>query len=815
MNAFAAVNNGNPMEHTRVLIIGGGVYGVSLAYHLAREGWSDVMLVEKGELTSGSTWHAAGNTTNFAGSLGLSYVHDHGLKLYDEIQAETGQATGYHRCGGMRLAQTQEELNWFARGVGIAQHNGIACRIISTEEAKERHPFIEIFGIKGAVWMENDAYVDPTGVTMAMAKGARARGVKIVTNNRVTGLAQRASGEWEVETENGTVIAEQIVNAGGSFARRLGEMMGIKLPIVDMIHHYLVTETIPEIEALDFELPLVRDPYSSNYFRQERKGLVVGPYETTGAKPCYLEGPDWDTDRFLFPNELERLAPWLERAMERMPVAGTVGVRTTIAGAITYTPDGGFLLGPAPGLRNAWLACGSSVGICQGAGSGKYLAQWMVHGQAEISMNDFDPRRWGDYAYGEYTKAKAIDAYHRNFQLHQRGEDREAGRPLFKTPAYERQAEQGAVFGESFGWERPKWYAPNGETEEYSFARTNIHEIIGDECHAVRERAGVLDLSSFSKFEISGPNAEGYLNRLITGTTPKREGKSRLAYSTTADGFIENEWTITRFGENLFYLLGPAVSQTRDFDKLRFWRRSGEDVDVRNVSQEFGCLVLTGPRSRDILSELTDASLDNEAFPWLDAREISVASVPVRALRLSFVGELGWELHMPMSDLDTAYAAILEAGSRHGLANFGLYAVNSLRMEKGYGAWGHEYTMDVRMKEAGLSRFVHFHKDEFLGREALLACRDETPSRQIAYLEVDASDADCLGSEAVFADGKVVGLTTSGAYGHTSGKSLAFAYVDSDRMGAGDLEVGLLGQDRKVRVLSTSVHDPENALLKG
>jgi dimethylglycine dehydrogenase len=324
----------------------------------------------------------------------------------------------------------------------------------------------------------------------------------------------------------------------------------------------------------------------------------------------------------------------------------------------------------------------------------------------------------------------------------------------------------------------------------------------------------VLDLSSFSKFEVSGPDAESYLNRMITGIAPKREGKSALAYSTTADGFIESEWTITHFDENLFYLLGPAMSQTRDFDKLCFWRRSGEDVDVRNVSQEFGCLALTGPRSRDILLELTDAALENVAFPWLDARQVSVAGVPTRALRLSYVGELGWELHMPMADLDTAYAAILEAGAKHGLANFGLYAVNSLRMEKGYGAWGHEYTMDVRMKEAGLSRFVHFRKNEFLGREALLACEDAMPSRQIAYLEVDASDADCLGSEPVFADGKVVGLTTSGAYGHTTGKSLAFAYVDSDRMGAEDLEVGLLGQTRRVQGLSKPVHDPENSLLK-
>jgi len=430
-------------------------------------------------------------------------------------------------------------------------------------------------------------------------------------------------------------------------------------------------------------------------------------------------------------------------------------------------------------------------------------------------MNEFDPRRWGDYAYGDYAKAKAIDVYHGMYQLHPPGEDREAGRPLFQTPAYARQADQGAIFGETFGWERPKWYAPNSETEEYSFVRSNIHEIIGDECRAVRERAGVLDLSSFSKFEVSGSDAESYLNRMITGTAPKREGKSALAYSTTANGFIESEWTITRFNEDLFYLLGPAVSQTRDFDKLRFWRRPGEDVDVRNVSQEFGCLVLTGPRSRDILSELTDASLDNAAFPWLDAREISVASVPVRALRLSFVGELGWELHMPLSDLDKAYAAILEAGSRHGLANFGLYAVNSLRMEKGYGAWGHEYTMDVRMKEAGLSRFVHFAKNEFLGREALLTYKDEVSSRQIAYIEVDASDADCLGSEPIFADNKVVGMTTSGAYGHTTSKNLAFAYIDSKLKDSANLQVGLLGEKRNIRVLPKSVYDPKNIKVKG
>jgi len=802
------------VDHTRVLIIGGGVYGVSVLYHLAREGWTDITLVEKGELTSGSTWHAAGNTTNFASSIGMSLVHDYGIKLYKKIQQETGQDTGFHHCGGMRLALKDEEVNWFKRAIGIANHNGVELELITPDEVKEKHPFVDTFGVKAAVWMPNDAYVDPAGVTMAMAQGARNRGARIMTNNRVTDLKQRASGEWEVVTEKGLIVAEQIINAGGSFARRLGEMMGIKLPIVDMIHHYLVTEMIPEIETLNYELPLVRDPYSSCYFRQERKGLVVGPYEEDGAKACYLDGPDWSTDRYLFPNEVERLMPWLERAMERMPLSGSVGVRTTIAGAIPHTPDGTFLLGPAPGLHNAWLACGSSVGICQGAGSGKFLAQWMVHGQAEISMNEFDPRRWGDYACGNYVLEKATDLYHNMYQIHPPGEDRDAGRPIFKTPMYDRQLNQGAVFGEAFGWERPKWFAYNGETEDYSYKRSNTHEIVAAECRAVREKVAVLDLTSFSKYEVSGKDAEVFLDRLVTNKVPAESGKTRLCYALNANGFIESEWTITRLKNGVYYLLGPALAQTRDLDKLLSNRQAGEEVDIQNVSYDFGCLVIAGPQSRALLSRLTDACLDNEAFPWLDAREITVGGAPTRALRLSYAGELGWELHMSVEHLDQVYASILEKGVDLGITNVGIYAINSLRLEKGYGAWGHEYTMDVLMQEAELSRFVNLNKGEFIGREALIASQSLPPRKHLVLMKVASTDADCLGSEPVYLESKVVGLTSSGAYGHTLGMSLAFAYIDAECGDATEFTIELQGQQVAAQVLSKPKYDPDNLRLK-
>ncbi len=799
----------------RVVVIGGGALGVGLLYHLTKLGWSDVVLVEKGELTSGSTWHAAGLIPHFIGSLSMAQIHAHGVELYNTLEAETGQATGWHGCGAIRLATNQDEVDWFHQVKGVLDYCGVECHLIGVEEIRRLHPLLETDGVLLGFHTPNDGHTDPASSTNAMAIGARNGGAEIYRRNRVLDIERRPSGEWEVVTEQGSIVCEHVVNAAGSFAAQVGAMVGLELPIINMVHQYLVTDNIPEVEALDKEPPVIRDPRASCYYRQEQRGLVIGPYETQGAEAWGLDGIDWSFDMELLPPDIDRLTPHLELVMERLPCFAEAGIKRVVNGPITHLPDGNFLVGPAPGLRNHWLCCGASIGITQGPGAGKYLAQWMVRGQAEINMLGLDPRRYGSWANGPYALDKCIDEYHHMYQVHYPGEFRDAGRPQRTTPLYGKLKDKGAVYAEVFGWERPKWFAPTGVEEQYGFRRTNVFEHVAEECRAVRERVGLLDLSSFAKFEVSGPDAERLLNRLFANRMPRRQGGIALAHMLTADGVIESEMTVTRLAEDRFYLLSGAVAELRDLDFLTQGRRDGEQVTVNNVTDDYGVLVLSGPRARDLLSRLTGADLGNDAFPWLTAREIEVAGVALRALRVSYVGELGWELHTPMARLEAVYDALTEAGAAFGLADFGVYAVNSLRLEKAYKGWGSELTNEITMIEAGLERFVNFDKGDFAGREALLRRREDGIAIQLVYLGVEAGDADPIGNEPVLADGRIVGVTTSGGYGHEVGQSLAFAYVEPGHAAPGSaLGVSILGEVRPARVLPEPAYDPRNERLK-
>jgi dimethylglycine dehydrogenase len=804
-------------SHARVVIVGGGVMGTGLLYHLALEGWTDIALVEKGELTSGSTWHAAGQCPHFNGSLNMTKVHVYGTQLYPQLEALTGQAVSWHGCGGLRLALSEEEVNWFKYVHGISKLAGYEAHILSPNEIRSYHPHLETFGVKAAFLTLTDGHVAPADITNAMAAGARKLGAEVYRRTRVTDIKQLKSGEWQVITDQGNIICEHVVNSAGSYCGVVGSWTGHNVPIANMLHHYVITEPMRELIELKPELPVVRDPYSHSYLREETNGILVGSYETETAHVCWNgEPPPWDFESELIAPELDRLTPWLERAAERLPLFGKAGLKNVISGAITHTPDGTYLSGPAAGAPNYWMHCGASIGICQGGGAGKYLAQWMVHGQSEINMREFDPRRFGNWAAADYTAKVAVNDYHHMYQCLKPGEQHEVGRNLRTSTVYERLKAQGAQFSHVFGWERSRWYDKSGKGEVYSFKRSNWWTAVKEEAMAVRERVGLMDLSTFSKFDVRGKDACSFLERICANRIPQRDGGIVLGHLLTPAGFIESEITVTRLGPQHFYVLSSAVAQLHDLDQLRRRVSPDEQVTVSDITDDFGCLVLAGPQSRQVLSAITAADLTNASFRWLTGKEIKAADVEgVRALRVNYVGELGWELHVPMAKMPIVFEALMEAGKPLGMRLFGTYAMNSLRMEKAYRGWGSELTNEVDMFEGSMERFIRLDKGDFIGRQASLGHKQRGERIKLVYLAVDALDSDALGNEPIYQDGRAIGLTTSGAFGHAVKKSLAFGYIDPKLARTGEeFEILMLGERRKARIITEPIYDPENARLR-
>jgi len=802
----------------RVVIVGGGMMGVGLLYHLAEEGWKDVLLIEKGELTSGSTWHAAGQCPSFIGDYNMAKIHHYSNTLYPQLEAMTGQYTGWHGCGGIRIATTPEEVDWFRYVESFSHNIGFRMQLIGPDEIRRINPFMDTSGVLAGAWTLDDGHVDPAGCCNAMASAARRMGASIVRHNRLLDIRRQASGEWRLITEQGEISCEQVVNAAGCYAREVGEMIGAAVPITNMEHQYLITEPLPELRDYDGELPVMRDPYTAGYYRQEQQAGLIGIYEHVGSLEAWARrggSPEWQSENELFEGDLERIMPWMETALERMPLFAEAGIKKIINGAIPHTPDGNPLLGPAPGVANAWMCCGAAIGIAQGAGAGKYLAQWMVHGQAEINMRSVDPRRFGSYADADYTRAKSFQDYEHMFVTHLPGEERPAGRPARSTPLFDKLNAQGCVHTESFGWERPKWFSPDGRSETGGFRRNEVFEVVAAECRAVRERVGIMDLSSFAKYDVGGRDAAQLLDRLCANRLPRRDGGVVLAHMLTDDGMIASEVTVTRLGPERFYVLSGAAAELHDLDMLVQGRRAGEQLDIANRTDDFGMLVLAGPKSRELLAGLTDSDLSNAAFRWLSGREIEVAGIPVRALRVSYVGELGWELHAPMERLAELYDALWAAGADHRIANFGAYAVNSLRMEKAYRGWGSELTNEITLIEADMRRFLALDKGDFVGRQASARRAEEGVVTRLVYLEVDAGDNDVRGGEPVFDGQRCVGVCTSGGYGHATGKSLAFAYVEPALAAPGSrVEISLLGEHRGAEVLAEPAYDPTSARMR-
>ena len=799
----------------RVVIIGGGIMGASLLYHLAELGWTDTMLIEKDELTSGSTWHAAGQCPNITGSFNLAKMHAYSNALYPQLEGLTGQYVSWHKSGGIRLATSDRELAWFKYIHGMSKIVGFEMEIISPEEIRRINPFMTTDGVIAGAYTTQDGHADPSGICNALAIGAKVKGAAIVRQNRVTGLTQLPSGEWDVATELGTVHAQIVVNAAGCYARQVAQMAGIDIPVTNMEHHYLVTDPIPAFVERTEEIPVMRDPYMSGYMRQEQNSGLIGVYENTALAEAWAPKgmPEWHSTSELFPDDLDRISKWLERAIERMPVFGEVGIRRVINGAIPHTPDGGPLLGPAAGLTNFWHCCGTSFGIAQGGGAGKYLAQWMVAGDAEINMTEFDPRRYGQFADEAYSRAKVFLDYRMTFTTRLPGEEEPDGRPQRTSPLYAKLAKQGAVYGETYGWERPKWFSLDSRAEESGYHRTNVFEVVSEEVRAVEQRVGVLDLTGFAKYDVAGRDAESFLNRICANRMPRKQGGIGLVHPLTRQGRIYGEMTVTRMADDHFYCLSAAAAEQRDLDQMLQSKLASEQVTIRNVTEERGVLVLSGPRSREVLAKLTKADLSNEGFRWLSGQEIDIAGQEVRALRVSYVGELGWELHPPMAALADLYDAIWAAGHDLGIANYGLYAVNTMRMEKGYKAWGSELTNELTMIEAGMERFINFKKADFVGKQATLDAGE--PRFKIVYGELAADQMDARGGEPVMVGEKCIGMTTSGGYGHRVGKSLFFASVPPEHAASGSrFDVLLQGALHAATVLEMPVYDPDNARMK-
>ncbi len=802
-------------EHAQVVVIGGGSLGVSLLYHLSKEGWTDTLLIEKGELTSGSTWHAAGLVSNFIGNHTVAKIQQASIELYTKtLPEETGEPSPFHQCGSLRIGYSKLEEEWFRNLASRAANVPCEFNIVSKAEAQKLNPLMNFDNARIIVSTPNDGHVDPTSVVMPMSQLARANGATISRFNRVVDINPLPSGEWEVVTEKGTVRAEHVVNAAGCFAPEVGAMVGVNVPIINLEHQYLVTDPHPEIEKLDFELPVCRDSYSHAYIRQEGKGFLVGPYETWGSKPWALDGMDWAFDRELFAGDLERLLPFLERSMELTPSFSEVGVRTVVNGPITHTPDDNVLAGPQAGLRNFWNLCGSSIGIAQGA-LGKYMAQWMIYGETELNMASLDSRRFSGWADKNYCITKAIESYEVMYTAMGATEARPVGRAKRISPLYALLAEKGAKYGVVQGYEKPLWFATDSiRGEQPHWSRSDAHAVVAEECAAVRDNAGIIDISGAATFAVTGEDASAFLNKLSCNKLPAKDGRLSLSLFHGPNGGIMTEQSITRISADHYLLVGPIAGEHRDLHWMQT-HSDGFDVTIENQTDEMGGVLLTGPKSRDILQAISTSDLSHSAFPWLSTQMIQCDSADVRAIRVSYAGELGYELHMPVWQLPSIYESLFRVGAEHGLRDFGGYAFNSLRMEKMYHAWGSEFTEEISGVEAGMGRFIDTSRD-FLGVEVVREREANGGEIQLAYLAFDDDIAcECYGNESVFHNGEHVGLTTGGAFGYRVGYSLAFAYITPDLVQQGiELEVQTTLGMRKAHVEIDAVYDPGNERLR-
>ena len=802
-------------RHVRALVIGGGVVGCSVLYHLTKLGWRDVALVERKELTAGSSWHAAGAFHALNSDPAMSRLQAYTVALYPELEKISGQDIGLHYPGGLNVAATRERWDLLRADVARHQTMGLNTHLVGPSEIRDLCPIMETRGVLGAIYDPMEGHLDPSGATHAFAKAARLNGAEIYRHTRVLALKTTGRGSWEVSTDQGVIEAEHVVNAAGLWAREVGRMAGVDLPLLPMEHHYLITEDLKEFTNAPRELPVVVDLDGEMYMRQERRGVLLGVYETP-ATPWAVAGTPWDYgDNELLPPDLERLTAALEKGFTRFPLLHSTGIRKIVNGPFTFTPDGNPLVGPVPGVPNYWAACGVMAGFCQGGGVGLALATWMIHGEPEGDAFALDVARFGDYATGAYVLEKAREFYSRRFRIAYPNEYWPAGRPSRTSALHSRLVARNAVHGVSYGLEYPLYFAPPGAPAEElpTLRRSSAFGPVGTECRTARSHGGILDASSFSRFEFTGPAAESYLNRLLAGKLPE-VGRVRLTPMLAPSGRLMGDLTTMRLSAERFLIFGSGYLQAWH---MRWFREHlpASGASVRNLSIDWGGIAIFGPRSRELLARVTGEDVSAAAFPFMTARCMDVGLAPALVARMSVTGELGYEIHGPQVYMAAIYDRLASAAVDLRIIDVGMYALLSLRIEKGFGIWTREFSRDYTPVESGLARFVAYDKPDFVGRDAALRDREAPPARRLVLLEVDAHDAEANYLEPVWSGDERVGFVTSAAYGHTCGKSLAMGYV-SNHAAAGQrpLHVTIVGERRACRILGEPPIDPTGSRMR-
>ena len=801
-------------SHYRVVVIGGGVVGASVAYHLTKFGWTDIAIVERDVLTSGSSWHAAGGFHALNADPNIAALQSYTIDLLSEVEKESGQNIGMHMTGGISIACAPERWEWLQQSYRVFQTMGMNdVSLVGVDEIKRLCPIINTDGILGGMYSEREGYIDPSGVVHAYARAAKNRGADIIEHNRVVELKQRADYSWEVITEKGTIIAEHVVNAGGLWAKQCGLMAGVDLPVSPMEHHYLVTEAIPEVAALDKELCMLVDLEGFTYLRQEQKGVLLGIYEVN-HKHWNMDGAPWNYGIELIQEDTDRIADELMMAYHRYPCLETAGVKRWVNGAFTFSPDGNPLVGPVRGVPHYWVACGVMAGFLQGGGVGKSLAEWMVYGEPSADIFGMDIARYGDFASNkEYIRQTTGQFYSRRFVMTFPNEQLPAGRPLKTAPAYDAMNDAGARWGVNWGLELPLYFADKDFVEKPTLKRSNAFEIVRKESDAVRKSVGLLDISAFSRYKVSGPNAEKWLDHLLACKLPS-PGRARLAPMLGHDGRLKGDLTVFNWGDGTWWVTGSYY--LRQWHMRWFETHMQEGVELEDISEQIIGFGLSGPNSRKVLQKLTGQDVSHKALPFLGCKTIDVGLIRAKVGRISFVGELGFEINCPASQHASLRRMLLEAGKEFGIVEFGFNAANAMRVEKSFGIWSREFTQAYTPGKTGMDRFVDFTKPDFIGRAGAIAEREKNGAdRILTTLDVQSSDADASGYEPVWSNGKLVGYVTSGAYGFTVGKSLALALIDRDYTTVGtELTVHIVGQERKATVIAPSPYDPTGSAMR-
>jgi dimethylglycine dehydrogenase len=798
----------------KAVVVGGGVVGASMLYHLAKIGWTDALMLEKSELTSGSTWHAAGGMHTFNGEANISRLQKYTIDLYREIEALSGQSCGLHPNGGLMLAATQGELDSLKLICSRARYLGMETQMISLDEAHRLNPLIDTSHFIGALWRADGGHCDPSGTTHAYVKAARKLGASVERFTRVLALGQRRDGTWDVVTDKGNVHAEHVVNCAGLWAREVGHMVGIELPVLAMEHHYLLTADIPELKGRDKEIVNTTDYAGEIYMRQERGGALIGTYEPNGIIWSPVKTPD-DFSMQLLADDFERLAPYFEIGFKHFPALGRVGIKKAINGPFTFAPDGNPLVGPVRGLKNCWVACAVMAGFSQAGGIGLILSQWMAHGDPGQDIISMDVSRFGAYATPKYTSIKVPENYSRRFRLAYPNEELPAARPVRRSPIYDKLVAAGAVMGANFGLEHALWFAPRGmaPSETPTYRRSEAFPAVGAECRAVREAVGVYETTNYGKYEVTGQGARAWLDRVFASRIPK-PGRLGLAPLLNEAGRIIGDLSIACLAEDRFMIVGSGFAE--EFHMRWFWNsQPPADVFARSAASTWAGLSIAGPRSRELLQRLIRVDLSAAAFKLFQVKETAVGYAPAILTRAGFTGELGYEIWTTPDYFASLYDDVWDAGRELGLAHFGGRALSSLRLEKAYGSFNKDFRPDYTCGETGLDRFVDFAKTDFTGRAAAVAERAAGPARRFVVMEVADADAEVAGYESIIKDGAAVGYVTSGAYGHCIGKSLAAGYVPAALARDGErFEIDILGEMRVATVRSEALYDPAGLRLR-